>query len=102
MGKANKYKRIRGEAGRNSGDWRNGGEERWKEGKQREKSGAAELSSSELQHWVLRPCWSTARTTQQQTQRIDSFFLPLLFSDSGLLCPPSLCPLLLIYHLHYG
>lgn len=33
-----------------------------------ERNEAAELSSSELQHWVLRPSWSRARTTQQQTE----------------------------------
>lgn len=63
------------------------------------KCGAAELSSSELQHCVLRPCWTTARTTQQQTQRIDSLFLPLLFCGSRLLCASFLCPLLLIYSI---
>lgn len=60
----------------------------------KKKSEAAELFSPELQRWVLRPCWTTARTTQQQTQKIDSLFFRLLFPGSGLLCP-----LLLIYQL---
>lgn len=62
-----------------------GGVERKGEGKQRGTSGAAELSSSELQHWVLRPCWTTARTTQQQTQRINSLCCSLALGFSVLL-----------------
>lgn len=49
--------------------------EQWSVGREAERSGAAELSSSELQHWVLGPCCTPARTTQQQTQDRLSFSL---------------------------